>query len=894
MSKMKRILAVVMMLVLIAGTVSTLPAKAATAEPKLNYSSKTVYVDGSKVRKAFAKGSFTLKVKNKPAKYSVTWSSDDESVAKVDKLKSGKATVTAVKPGTATVTARVVNSKTKEVYKLKCKVTVKKNAAAVSITPASVDKMVVDDSLDLTATMYNKNATVAEAGKDVTDYVLWKSSNPDVATVTTDGTVDAWEAGETVITCYTAQAKTGTYSRLSKATAKAEIVIKVVDPDIRGIESVSQKTLNSFVVNMGSDFSKNFTTANLSVTSQKSVIPVKSLSFDETGKQLTVVSEVDFADGQVVDIELKDTAATVNKTASFTASKGNPVRMEVYTEMGDSRVIAARETKLFFRIFNSKGVDITPATDSAEYTVLANKITVKAIDTGSWYIDNSKKTIYISESGKSVSVLASFTDYYVENAKAVENSFNAAFVALSVTEGATMSFNPETDAMVSSSASLGAALDWSKPVRELSVSDASGSRLVVRIKDYAGNYIYSDAADSKITFATTRSDNNYAMFINSNGAISPIQTGTEIVSVKYNDNLIGTVTVNVLAKRAVSRMSFVLNGEEVNTAIVSSASGLGSLDVTVKLYDQTGALIPVTADNLGLATNLTVAYAGAGTNKHPSALVYANADKTGSLRLNGAGYGSTAGTAYVYRLTFTDSAYGTLSEDFNVIVYTPDSNVSSTYSVEISGTTDLTLASEITFLPYISITLYEMKGDVKYKKVSNLYSPTATCPNDAFFYKLTAPNGAEVTTGLSSNMISPVWISGSSIVKYSSGKYTLTVYKKVGTGSVQVATTSFTLTDTHNSATVEAKNPAQATPITTIALKADMTEANKILAFLECFNAKIGDKQVTSAEISAIDAVATDGILFIRNVTVFESVKYGENVYKIPYNVTVDLPVKNV
>lgn len=94
-------------------------ASAATKAPKL--SAKTVTLNAGASKK--------IKLKNKPKKATVTWSSSNKKVAKV---KSGK--ITAVKKGSAKITCRVKYKKGKKTVTKKLSVKVKVKAAAKKVT----------------------------------------------------------------------------------------------------------------------------------------------------------------------------------------------------------------------------------------------------------------------------------------------------------------------------------------------------------------------------------------------------------------------------------------------------------------------------------------------------------------------------------------------------------------------------------------------------------------------------------------------------------------------------------------------------------------------------------------------------------------------------------------
>lgn len=150
----------------------------------LNASSKTLNV-GEK---------YTLKATVSPSNASnkaVTWKSSDTSVAKVS--SSGK--ITAVGKGTATITCTAKDGS----VKAKCKVTVKTvKVKSLKLSESSL-RLMVGDSDRLTATIKPTNAT----NKNVT----WKSSNPDVAKVSSKGKVTGVNKGTATITCITKDGK---------------------------------------------------------------------------------------------------------------------------------------------------------------------------------------------------------------------------------------------------------------------------------------------------------------------------------------------------------------------------------------------------------------------------------------------------------------------------------------------------------------------------------------------------------------------------------------------------------------------------------------------------------------------------------------------------------------
>ena len=143
----------------------------------------------------------------------VTWKSADTSIAEV--YSDGE--VYGRKAGTTTITAKAGN------VTASCKVTVRTVPATgltLSQTKVTITK---GEGMYLTATV---------TPSDSTDSLTWSSSNTDVATVSSNGWVDAYKVGTAKIT-----AKVGKYSKTCTVTVQQKQYDTVTVTGVKGFES---------------------------------------------------------------------------------------------------------------------------------------------------------------------------------------------------------------------------------------------------------------------------------------------------------------------------------------------------------------------------------------------------------------------------------------------------------------------------------------------------------------------------------------------------------------------------------------------------------------------------------------------------------------------------------
>lgn len=175
----------------------------AAVKGKLNKKTATVAV-GKTVQ---------LKVKNKGSA-KVKWSCSKKKVARI----TAKGKVTGRKKGKATITARVIKGRKSK--KLKCRITVVKGAKSLKIVDEN-EKKVKSVSVEKFSTVKLSGVISPKSSNDV---VMWKSSNPEVATVK-DGVITGQYVGKATVTARTYSGK--------KVKVKVTVTAPVLDDTLK-------------------------------------------------------------------------------------------------------------------------------------------------------------------------------------------------------------------------------------------------------------------------------------------------------------------------------------------------------------------------------------------------------------------------------------------------------------------------------------------------------------------------------------------------------------------------------------------------------------------------------------------------------------------------------------
>lgn len=870
MKRIAKIAALLMAVVLIVSTGESVTAMAASG-PKLSKTSRNIYVGGSTVAtNVYAKGTYTLSVKNRPAKYTIEWSSSDESIAKVAPYKGTskyKGTVTAVAPGKATITATVIDKTTMPYSqkKLTCKVTVKQNCAAVDIVPAKVEDIKVGDSVTLKGIMYDSGANELFKGETTTDIIKWMSSNTAVATVSSSGVVKAVGAGKATITCYTIQASTGTYSKFKYATAKDTIELDVKEAGKQAMTGVKQLSLNSFKITFASDFSKIVTKDNLKVTRSNTAADVSKIEFDTTGTSATVTMSAALVQTLTYRVELTGTDAVRGTQFEFKASSGKPAKMEFYTAIPGNRVIAGETSTIYYRFLDADGIDVTPLDKTgAEYTRMVSLINAKAADNAT-FSSVYNTNVWIYNPGDSVVVIATYNDY-------AGTSITAAGTIVAVSEASTIT---GVETLVTNSEKQASVLDWSKPQTSLSKSDVKGYKLVARAKKADGTYVYSDDPGTKLAVGFAPNYEQKSMFLYTNGTIYPFALGSDQVLVTYDGTVVGVSSVSVGPERVPIRMAVMVDGEEKTVVELSDVFGITNPEIKAVLYDNYGEVYPLTSTFGVTATPVDP--------KSSAIFTVSKINSDGSISIDPViwGIGTASGNMQTVLVKVDDGKIN-LSSAFNAIIYKPNESITTTYKAIATGETDAVINAS--FDPVngktVNVKLVGYKGNVRYEEVS-LYD-AASVPVGQYYAIMRKGSETVPVTLVGGAVELPVAkvSAGNTISKMAPGEYVITCYRKTaGLTDVPVASTKVVVTDSQSGARyTKLKNT------TSISLTATSSVSEQLLAFEQCFKVTVDGE--TASAIS-IDAITTTGGMYVKTVTVQATKVINSVTYTISYNVDI-------
>ncbi len=487
---------------------------------------------------------------------SVTWSSDNESVAMV----SSTGVVIAKSEGRATITVKTNDGGKSAI----CTVTVK--AKVIAVTGVSLDRtsltMTEGDTQTLTATVSPSNAT----DKSVT----WTSNNTTVATVSSSGVVTAKTPGTATITVKTNDgSKTATCTVTVKAKVIAVTGVSLDRTSLTMTEGDTQTLTATVSPSNATDKSVTWTSNNTSVAtvSSSGVVTAKTpgtatitVRTNDGGKTATCSVTVKAKVVSVTGISLNTTSLTMTEgdtqTLTATVSPSNATDKSVTWTTNNSSVATV----------SSSGVVTAKSPGTATITVKTNDggktatctVTVKAkvIPVTGISLNTSSMTMKVGETkalsatvtpsnatDKTVTWKSSNTSVATVDSNGKVTAKSAGSATISATAG---SFTANCSVTV-----VVPVVSVSLNKTELTLEKGKNATLTATINP-------SNATDKTVTW---KSSNTAIATVDQNGKVTAAEVGSAVITVTTNDGS-KTATCSVTVKKPGNTETIIDDGNE--------------------------------------------------------------------------------------------------------------------------------------------------------------------------------------------------------------------------------------------------------------------------------------------------------------------------------------------
>lgn len=313
---------------------------------------------------------------------SISWTSDNRTVATVDK----NGVVTTHEAGTATITARLTNTPT--MY-AECKIDVR-----VPVNNFVLNK----NQVTILAGETNVLAAIIGPNDATTTKVEWSSNNTEVVRVTEDGLLIGLKQGTAIVTAILRD-EAGLHTATCKVTVPESLVVGVLGVALNKttltLEKGTRETLTATIMpNDATNTSVVWTSSNKSVaivnangritalSPGNSTITVTTVSGGETASCQVTVTEVAPIKTTGVQLNKTSTTLSINDTEQLTATvlPSNSNNKKVQWKSDNLNVVEVSSTGKISAI--SPGTaNVTVTTEDGKYTakctVTVNKPTVK-------------------------------------------------------------------------------------------------------------------------------------------------------------------------------------------------------------------------------------------------------------------------------------------------------------------------------------------------------------------------------------------------------------------------------------------------------------------------------------------------------------------------------------
>ena len=802
--------------------VTAVPATNAQAAStaKLSATKATVYSEGYKT--------VTVKTPKSWKSVKVTATSSKKSVATVKKTAAKKIKVTGVKPGTAKVTVKVTyKTSTKKSAKAKTKkLTYTLKVAKVGVALSGDSVVAIGSTTKLTNT--KKNSSRAK--------ITYTSSDDSIATVAADGTVTGVKAGKVTIT--------------AKITVGKDSATTTKDVEVKNyvLSTVAQNKLTELTATVAGN-TKNLKTTDFTVknTTSNVVYPVSKVSVDSkdaTKVTLTLFSEL--SDGANYDVTLDGT------TKSFKASDGKVASIA----LDNATIPYATETEVKLVSKDANGVvlkELKTTDADAHYTF--------TIDTkGNGYTNGSK--LYLNKVNDTAEATIEYkTGKYDQNGKAEGNIGPNKVTITAVDQAVVNGFDVRIDKATTTK------FDKAKDSKKLAVKDPTQYAAFLKIKDANGNEIkdynkYTVESSDKATLMLGASTLDSKHSVN----VTAVKAGTAYILIKKDNKIVGSVAVEIVAERTVATLEL----DSYNVTLSKQLKNTKTVTATVK--DQYGD---------DIAANLSVECLSTDVSNLSTSAVAGSTYYTINGKKVTFNSENVAAGNYVYKISYKNSDNKeVVAKTVSVAVKDAKTTVPDAWRIDVDNNNfDLKVDKDTTADKNIAIQVVGMKDgiDVKYETIKSISVKDAK------------GNAVVTTTSGSAVLVKAITTatSGSAIVadkKLATGTYSVKATITNNEGKDIELSTTFTVKDTQDKASVDVKDNTVAGATVADAVKNALTVTYGETTYSSRSDKAAADQPLV---IAAVEGIKNNGVKFTSGTQTVASGEYF-TITKLAVTVKVD------
>ena len=663
--------------------------------------------------------------------------------------------------------------------------------------------------------------------------ITYTSSDETVATVAADGTVTGVKA------TITAKLTIGK----DTATATHEVEVKNYV-----LSTVGQSKLTELTATVTGD-TKNLKASDFTVKNETTnvVYPVSKVSVDSkdaTKVTLTLFSELN--DAANYDVTLDGT------TKSFKASDGKVASIAL--DQATIPYATETEVKLVSKDANGVVLKELKTTDAdAHYTF--------TIDTkGNGYTNGSK--LYLNKVNDTAEATIEYkTGKYDQNGKAEGNIGPNKVTITAVDQAVVNGFDVRIDKATTTK------FDKAKDSKKLAVKDPTQYAAFLKIKDANGNEIkdynnYKVESSDKATLMLGASTLDSKHSVN----VTAVKAGTAYILIKKDNKIVGSVAVEIVAERTVATLEL----DSYNVTLSKQLKNTKTVTATVK--DQYGD---------DIAANLSVECLSTDVSNLSTSAVAGSTYYTINGKKVTFNSENVAAGNYVYKISYKNSDNKeVVAKTVSVAVKDAKTTVPDAWRIDVDNNNfDLKVDKDTTADKNIAIQVVGMKDgiDVKYETIKSISVKDAK------------GNAVVTTTSGSAVLVKAITTatSGSAIVadkKLATGTYSVKATITNNEGKDIELSTTFTVKDTQDKASVDVKDNTVAGATVADAVKNALTVTYGETTYSSRSDKAAADQPLV---IAAVEGIKNNGVKFTSGTQTVVSGEYF-TITKLAVTVKVD------